>query len=46
MPSALVERLVERLDTRVNVVIAKGRGRIVIEFANDDDLARLSDLLH
>ncbi|MBP8918625.1 MAG: ParB/RepB/Spo0J family partition protein [Micropruina sp.] len=45
--SGLVERLVERLDTRVNVVMgAKGRGRIVIEFANDDDLARLSDLLH
>ena len=44
--SALAERLVERLDTRVNVVMgAKGRGRIVIDFANDDDLGRLVDLL-
>ncbi|MFT4216018.1 MAG: ParB/RepB/Spo0J family partition protein [Micropruina sp.] len=44
--SALAERLVERLDTRVNVVMGtKGRGRIVIEFANDDDLGRLVDLL-
>ena len=44
--SALADRLVERLDTRVNVVMgAKGRGRIVIDFANDDDLGRLVDLL-
>lgn len=44
--SAVAERLVERLDTRVNVVMgAKGRGRIVIDFANDDDLDRLSVLL-
>ncbi len=44
--SGLAERLVERLDTRVNVVIgAKGRGRIVIDFANDDDLGRLVELL-
>ncbi|MFT4296447.1 MAG: ParB/RepB/Spo0J family partition protein [Micropruina sp.] len=44
--SALAERLVERLDTRVNVVMgAKGRGRIVIDFANDEDLGRLVELL-
>ncbi len=44
--SALADRLVERLDTRVNVVMgAKGRGRIVIDFANDDDLGRLVELL-
>lgn len=44
--SGLAERLVERLDTRVNVVMgAKGRGRIVIDFANDDDLGRLVELL-
>lgn len=44
--SGLAERLVERLDTRVNVVMgAKGRGRIVIDFANDDDLGRLVNLL-
>ena len=44
--SALAERLIERLDTRVNVVMgAKGRGRIVIDFANEDDLGRLTELL-
>lgn len=44
--SAVAERLVERLDTRVNVVMgAKGRGRIVIDFANADDLDRLAVLL-
>ncbi|MCW3159433.1 ParB/RepB/Spo0J family partition protein [Micropruina sonneratiae] len=44
--SALAERLVERLDTRVNVQVgARGKGRIVIDFANEDDLGRLVDLL-
>ena len=44
--SALAERLVERLDTRVNVQVgARGKGRIVIDFANEDDLGRLGDLL-
>ena len=43
--SALAERLVERLDTRVNVVMGvKGRGRIVIDFSGDEDLDRLSEL--
>jgi len=44
--SALEARLVERLDTRVNVVMgARGKGRIVIDFAGDDDLERVADLL-
>lgn len=44
--TAVADRLVERLDTRVNVVMgAKGRGRIVIDFANADDLDRLAVLL-
>ncbi|MFT3860071.1 ParB/RepB/Spo0J family partition protein [Micropruina sp.] len=44
--TTLVERLVERLDTRVSVVMgAKGKGRIVIDFAGDDDLDRLTGLL-
>lgn len=44
--SALAERLVERLDTRVNVQVGvRGKGRIVIDFANEDDLGRLVDLL-
>ena len=39
--SGLAERLVERLDTRVNVVMgAKGRGRIVIDFSDDRDIDR------
>ena len=44
--SALADRLIERLDTRVNVVMgAKGKGRIVIDFAGDEDLERLAELL-
>lgn len=44
--SMLAERLIERLDTRVNVVMgAKGKGRIVIDFAGDDDLDRVAALL-
>jgi ParB family chromosome partitioning protein len=44
--SALADRLVERLDTRVKVVMgAKGKGRIVIDFAGHDDLERLTNLL-
>lgn len=44
--TALAEQLVEQLDTRVQVVMgAKGKGRIVIDFAGDDDLVRLADLL-
>ncbi len=44
--SALADRLIERLDTRVNVLMgAKGKGRIVIDFAGDDDLDRLTTLL-
>jgi ParB family chromosome partitioning protein len=44
--SSLAEQLVERLETRVNVVMgAKGKGRIVIDFAGDDDLERIADLL-
>ena len=44
--SALADRLIERLDTRVNVVMgAKGKGRIVIDFAGEDDLNRVAALL-
>ncbi|MBK8446966.1 MAG: ParB/RepB/Spo0J family partition protein [Micropruina sp.] len=44
--SVLAERLIERLDTRVNVVMgAKGKGRIVIDFAGEDDLDRVAALL-
>lgn len=39
------ERLSEQLDTRVTVASGKGPGRIVIEFADLDDLDRLGNLL-
>ncbi len=37
--------LTERLDTRVTVSEGRGKGRIVIEFANAEDLQRIADLL-
>lgn len=38
--------LSERLETSVRIVVgAKGRGRIVIDFADSDDLERVADLL-
>lgn len=41
-----VERLLaERLDTRVEVLVTKGRRRLVIEFADEDDLDRIARLL-
>jgi ParB family chromosome partitioning protein len=41
----LEERLAERLDTRVRVEAGRSRGRIVIEFATDEDLGRITDLV-
>jgi ParB-like partition proteins len=41
----LAHELEEKLDTRVTVTAGRGRGRIVIEFADQDDLGRLADLL-
>ncbi len=41
-----IERLLaERLDTRVDVTLAGGRGRVVIEFADLDDLERVYQAL-
>jgi ParB family transcriptional regulator, chromosome partitioning protein len=47
-PAALLEveeQLGGRLDTRVQVALAKGRGRVTIEFADLDDLDRIYRLL-
>lgn len=47
-PAALYEveqRMEQRLDTRVSVVMGEKRGKITIEFADMDDLARIHDLL-
>lgn len=41
----LQEELTDALDTRVSVITSGRRGRIVIEFADTDDLQRLKDLL-
>lgn len=41
----LQRRLSDRLDTRVTVTEGRTKGRIVIEFAGEDDLERIADLL-
>lgn len=41
----LQEALTEALDTRVTVATSGKRGKIVIEFADLDDLARIGDIL-
>ena len=41
----LAESLTDRLDTRVRVEAGRSRGKIVIEFASEEDLARIADLL-
>lgn len=46
LAGAVVDELAERLETTVTVVPgAKGRGRLVISFADDDDLRRIQQLL-
>lgn len=47
-PAALLEvehQLAERLDTRVQVQLGDKRGKMVIEFADLDDLQRIYDIL-
>ena len=41
----VAERLTDRLDTRVKVDAGRSRGRITIEFASEDDLERIAQLL-
>lgn len=41
----LSERLSERLDTRVRIDSGRSKGKIVIEFASEEDLGRISALL-
>jgi len=43
--TTLQRDLSERLDTRVTVTEGRSKGRIVIEFAGEDDLERIADLL-
>lgn len=42
---AAAELLGDYLDTRVNVEMGKGKGKIVIEFAGSEDLQRIVDLI-
>lgn len=48
-PSRIASRLQtdlsERLDTRVRITEGRSRGRIVIEFAGAEDLARIADMM-
>lgn len=41
----LARNLGDRLDTRVNVVMGKRKGKLSVEFANGEDLARILTLL-
>lgn len=43
--SRVATELAEKLDTRVSVTPGSGKGRVVIEFADQDDLARIADIL-
>ena len=42
---AVAERLGDRLDTKVNISIGKRKGKLSVEFANQEDLDRILGLL-
>ncbi|MCU4297256.1 ParB/RepB/Spo0J family partition protein [Brevibacterium permense] len=42
---AVAERLGDRLDTKVNISVGKRKGKLSVEFANQDDLDRILGLL-
>ena len=41
----VAERLGDRLDTKVNITVGKKKGKLSVEFANQDDLDRILTLL-
>ncbi len=41
----IAERLGDRLDTRVAIAGGRGKGKVTIEFASPDDLARIADVI-
>lgn len=41
----VAERLGDRLDTKVNITVGKKKGKLSVEFANQDDLDRILNLL-
>lgn len=42
---AVAERLGDRLDTKVNITVGKRKGKLSVEFANQEDLDRILTLL-
>src|SRR5699024_8083723 len=42
---AVAERLGDRLDTKVNISVGKRKGKLSVEFANQEDLDRILGLL-
>lgn len=42
---AVAERLGDRLDTKVNITVGKRKGKLSVEFANQEDLDRILNLL-
>lgn len=42
---AVAERLGDRLDTKVNISVGKRKGKLSVEFANQEDLDRILSLL-
>jgi ParB family transcriptional regulator, chromosome partitioning protein len=45
LAAELAAQLSDRLDTRVRVEMGRSKGRIVVDFATEDDLRRLGDLI-
>lgn len=41
----VADRLGDRLDTKVNITVGKKKGKLSVEFANQDDLDRILNLL-
>jgi ParB family chromosome partitioning protein len=41
----LVERLSDRLETRVKIDVGRAKGKITVEFASVDDLRRIADIM-
>ncbi|GAA4282554.1 hypothetical protein GCM10022261_00850 [Brevibacterium daeguense] len=43
--ASIARTIGDRLDTRVNITMGKNKGKISVEFANEDDLKRILDTL-
>ena len=45
LASELATQLSDRLDTRVRVEMGRAKGRIVVDFASEEDLRRIADII-